>query len=187
MRAELELPSFQRDLSAIRLRARFGPFLHGVQGVPSSNLGAPTNLLRVLSGDIADGLYRAHRDSLPMVHRTICLESRRLGGHFKSDLSSAINALASDEAEGFAMPLTKLKSLARERIQKGQLPPVAPAKMLGGKGDGARCAVCDKTNSADEVELEVEQRLNGSERSLHFHVLCHAAWQLACGEDSRPP
>src|SRR5579864_8772144 len=75
-------------------------------------------------------------------------ESRELDGHFKSDLSSAINAITSDEAEGCAMPLTKLKSLARKRIHKGQLPPVASSQMWGGKGEGARCAVCDKTINA---------------------------------------
>ena len=83
------------------------------------------------------------------------------------------------------MPDTQLRALqrlARARIKEGQLPPVAPRQILGGKGDGARCALCDKTINADEVELEVEQRLVGGVQSLHFHVLCHAAWQLACSE-----
>jgi hypothetical protein len=83
------------------------------------------------------------------------------------------------------VPLTQLKvlqRLARARIEKGQLPPVAPRQMFGGKGDGARCSLCDQAINADEVELEVEQHLIGGVRSLHFHVLCHAAWQLACSE-----
>ena len=80
---------------------------------------------------------------------------------------------------------TELRRLARERIEKGQLPRIAPARMWGGKGAGRRCALCDKTIEAEEPELEVEQRIDGRVQAFPFHVFCHSLWRLECAQDHR--
>jgi hypothetical protein len=86
------------------------------------------------------------------------------------------------------MPLTQvetvLRRVARDRIEKGQLPHVVPPRMWGGKGAGRRCSLCDKPIGPDEMELEVEQHSAGkAEAALSFHVACHALWQLECAQD----
>jgi hypothetical protein len=83
------------------------------------------------------------------------------------------------------MPLTqletKLRRVARDRIAKGQLPRVVPLQMWGGKGTGRLCALCDKAIEPNEMELEVEQRIDGGLPPLRFHVVCHSLWRLECG------
>jgi hypothetical protein len=76
---------------------------------------------------------------------------------------------------------TELRRVARDRMAKGQLPRVVPLQMWGGKGAGRLCALCDKTIEPDEMELEVEQRIDGEIYPLQFHVACHSLWRLECG------
>jgi len=61
---------FSADYSALKARASIGLELHGVQGVPSSNLGAPTNYNNVLSGWIGNTLASkglgAHSTRVPV-------------------------------------------------------------------------------------------------------------------------
>ena len=82
------------------------------------------------------------------------------------------------------MPLTqletKLRRIARSRIATGQLPRVVPLQMLGGKGSGRLCALCDKPITSEEMELEVEPRIDRERAPLCFHVACHSIWGLAC-------
>jgi len=86
-----------------------------------------------------------------------------------------------------AMPLTQFESalrpLARDRISKGRLPRKVRPPLWGGNGTGQLCALCDKTIPPSEVELEVEALVNGTLRTLRFHVLCESAWQLECARD----
>ena len=86
-----------------------------------------------------------------------------------------------------AMPLTQfvsaLRPIARDRISKGHLPRKVRSTLWGGNGSGQLCALCDKTISPSEVELEVEALINGAVRTLRFHVLCESAWQLECARD----
>jgi hypothetical protein len=51
--------------------------------------------------------------------------------------------------------------------------------MWGGKGCGAACDYCRVVVSADEIEYEVEARLEGELFLLHFHPRCHDAWQAS--------
>jgi hypothetical protein len=80
------------------------------------------------------------------------------------------------------MPLTQLETdlrqLARDRIAKGQLPSAVPERMWGGKGSGRSCSLCDKP--IGEMELEVEEHIDGKIQTFHFHVLCQSLWQLEC-------
>lgn len=80
------------------------------------------------------------------------------------------------------MPLTQLeqnlRQLARERIANGQLPSAVPERMWGGKGSGRSCSLCDAP--IRDVELEVEERINDTIQTFHFHVLCQSLWQLEC-------
>lgn len=80
---------------------------------------------------------------------------------------------------------TELRRVARDRIAKGQLPRVEPSQMWGGKSAGGYCALCDKSIEPDEMELEVEQRIDGELAPLRFHVVCHSLWRLECGRS--PP
>ena len=76
---------------------------------------------------------------------------------------------------------TELRRVARDRMAKGQLPRVVPLQMWGGKGAGRLCALCDKTIEPDEMELEVEQRIDREIYPLRFHVACHSLWRFECG------
>jgi len=77
-------------------------------------------------------------------------------------------------------PETELRRVARDRMAKGQLPRVVPFQMWGGKGAGRLCALCDKAIEPDEMELEVEQRIDREIAPLRFHVACHSLWRFEC-------
>ena len=85
------------------------------------------------------------------------------------------------------MPLTQLEAelrlIARARIASGQLPCEAVAQMWGGHGTGEPCALCDKPIQGDEIEFEVEERVEGSVQTLRFHMVCQSVWQLECARD----
>jgi hypothetical protein len=48
--------------------------------------------------------------------------------------------------------------------------------MWGGKGSGVPCDFCRVLVGADDVEYEVEAKLDGATVVLHFHPRCHDAW-----------
>ena len=66
-------------------------------------------------------------------------------------------------------------------MAKGQLPRVEPLQIWGGKSAGGYCALCDQSIEPDEMELEVERRIDGELAPLRFHVVCHSLWRLECG------
>jgi len=83
------------------------------------------------------------------------------------------------------MPLTELESqlrvIARARIAKGELPCLEPPlRMWGGHGSGKGCVVCDKTIEATDVEIEVEETVEGARKVMLFHTVCQSIWQLEC-------
>jgi len=78
---------------------------------------------------------------------------------------------------------TRLRLVARERIEKGKLPHAVPSRMWGGRGGGKPCAICDTIIKREETELEVEERLGGKVETFHFHILCQSLWQLECVRD----
>ena len=83
------------------------------------------------------------------------------------------------------MPLqeleARLRSIARERIARGDLPCLSPPlRMWGGYGSGRRCVVCDRLIESADVELEVEESAEGRLTLMSFHVVCQSIWQLEC-------
>ena len=79
-----------------------------------------------------------------------------------------------------------LKRLAQERIESGQLPCDPSARMWGSRGSGAECALCGRPIGPNEIEYEVEMRVNGTTDTLQFHRVCHSVWHTACeGELTR--
>jgi hypothetical protein len=85
------------------------------------------------------------------------------------------------------MPLTQLETellrVARDRIEREQLPRTVPRSMWGGNGSGRPCALCDQSIRPEEMELEVEQPIRGQARAFQFHVVCQSLWQLECARD----
>jgi len=75
---------------------------------------------------------------------------------------------------------SKLRALARERIQDGRLPNVQANRCWGGKGTGGACVLCDEPIGSDDIEFEIEIATDGAKRSYCLHALCHAAWKLEC-------
>ncbi len=69
---------------------------------------------------------------------------------------------------------SELRRLARERIVRGTLHSEPVLRVWGGKGDGRPCSLCLQRILAHEVEYDVIV----GEQALHFHMLCHGAWQL---------
>ncbi len=54
-----------------------------------------------------------------------------------------------------------------------------PGRMWGGKGCGAPCDYCRVLVSAEEIEYEVEARLDPEVVILHFHPRCYDAWRAS--------
>ena len=73
-----------------------------------------------------------------------------------------------------------LGRLARERIDSGRLPCAPAARMWGGRGTGAACALCGRVIKSDEIEYEVELRTHSAGRTLQFHLGCFSVWRSAC-------
>lgn len=83
------------------------------------------------------------------------------------------------------MPLTELekrvRGIARSRIARGELPCLSPPlRMWGGYGSGRSCVVCDGVIESADVELEVEENVEGRVTLMWFHVVCQSIWQLEC-------
>lgn len=71
-----------------------------------------------------------------------------------------------------------LREKVRARIASGALPQVAPARLFAGHGDNQMCAVCGQSISRMQILYEVELTDRTERKALHFHLVCHAAWQL---------
>ena len=84
---------------------------------------------------------------------------------------------------GQSMTEEQLRRLARERIDRHELPDEEPAQIWGGRGAGHPCALCRSPIGPTECEYELEQRLDGALQVFHFHVECESVWQLECTED----
>ena len=81
------------------------------------------------------------------------------------------------------MPLTEneeaLFAVANERITQGRLPRNVAALFWAEAGTGATCSLCDQTIQHGQVEYEFT-----GDRGvmIHFHMPCHAIWQLVADE-----
>ena len=76
------------------------------------------------------------------------------------------------------------------RLSVAALRSAVPGRMWGGKGCGAPCDYCRVTVNAEEIEYEVEARLDRENLILHFHPRCYDAWRtsrdLPPGEGAAP-
>jgi hypothetical protein len=84
------------------------------------------------------------------------------------------------------MPLTEhekaLFALARKLIANGSLPRTVPKLFWAGSGTGGTCSLCELTIEPEQVEYEMAE---GGGGTLHFHMRCHAIWQLAASDSSK--
>jgi hypothetical protein len=69
----------------------------------------------------------------------------------------------------------KLRRLAYERIQTGELPSQRPSLTRERLCSGERCALCGTPVHFDGVECLTQD----SARSLQFHLTCHTVWVTA--------
>ena len=67
------------------------------------------------------------------------------------------------------------------RLSVAALRSAIPGRMWGGKGCGAPCDYCRVLVGPEEVEYEVEARLDAETLMLHFHPRCYDAWQSSRG------
>jgi hypothetical protein len=74
----------------------------------------------------------------------------------------------------------ELRLIARRRIEQGLLPSAGPSRTWGGKGTGQLCALCDQPIQPGDVELEVEEVVQGAGRTFQFHSACQFLWQVEC-------
>ena len=63
------------------------------------------------------------------------------------------------------------------RLSVAALRSAIPGRMWGGKGCGAPCDFCRVTVSPDEIEYEVEARVDRESLVLHFHPRCYDSWR----------
>jgi hypothetical protein len=74
-----------------------------------------------------------------------------------------------------------LRQQARAAIQSGKVPANRPDRTWGGPGVGARCVICEKPVSRDELEFEFQFAHDGDNPGLdkfHLHLRCFAAWEF---------
>jgi hypothetical protein len=79
-----------------------------------------------------------------------------------------------------------LREQVRTRIDSGALPQVAPARLLAGYGENQPCALCGQPITPTQVEYDVELNYGAERKTLHFHLACHAAWQLEISDPGTP-
>ncbi len=64
-----------------------------------------------------------------------------------------------------------------EALRSGKLPHRSPDRISGGLGAGGSCAICGRTVSADELELQLEFA-TGERSDCHtVHLACYSAWK----------
>ena len=68
--------------------------------------------------------------------------------------------------------------MARDKMDRGELPRVNPQRIWVQAGTWERCALCSSaiTESETEYELQFTLRLV----SFSFHAACYAAWLAEC-------
>jgi hypothetical protein len=64
----------------------------------------------------------------------------------------------------------------QSKLNVAALRRAVPIRMWGGKGSGVPCDFCRVQVGPDDVEYEVEAKLDDFTVMLHFHPRCHDAW-----------
>src|SRR5579872_7143907 len=73
------------------------------------------------------------------------------------------------------------------RLSVAALRSAIPGRMWGGKGCGAPCDFCRVLLSAEDIEYEVEARLDAEDLTLHFHPRCYDIWRTSRSEPATAP
>ena len=73
------------------------------------------------------------------------------------------------------------------RLSVAALHSAVPGRMWGGKGCGAPCDFCRVLVSPEEIEYEVEVRLDRETLVLHFHPRCYDTWRTSRDPSSPEP
>lgn len=82
--------------------------------------------------------------------------------------------MSGSQPAGSSEPAPEQRS---ERLTVAALRNAIPGRMWGGKGCGTPCDYCRVLVSAEEIEYEVEARLDHEVFILHFHPRCYDAWR----------
>jgi hypothetical protein len=75
------------------------------------------------------------------------------------------------------LSLRELRTLAMHLIRHDKLPRSNALRQFGGRGQGGRCALCERCLTREGMELETEFE-SGDVRT--FHVRCFSIWASAC-------
>lgn len=73
-----------------------------------------------------------------------------------------------------------LFALVRDKLCDGRLWPLADGSVIGGKGSGETCWVCEEPIGSDDADYEVSRE--ETQPPVHVHVACYQAWR---GESQR--
>ena len=74
-----------------------------------------------------------------------------------------------------------IRSLIREKLQDGRLPPDRAPRVRGGPADDATCDACGEIITANQVMMEVDLYI-GDEKSWCFHADCFILWNTKRGQ-----
>ena len=83
----------------------------------------------------------------------------------------------------------QLRTVIRERVRTGRLPPVSGGRTFGGRGSNTACDCCGQIIVHREIEYEVElsPALGASGQTFIVHAQCHWIWREESGQQSSPP
>jgi hypothetical protein len=69
---------------------------------------------------------------------------------------------------------------ARELLAEGGLPSAVPSLLWGGLGQGDACALCSQPIQRNEMQYEIEVKMERGAQCFRFHLPCHLAWWAEC-------
>jgi hypothetical protein len=78
------------------------------------------------------------------------------------------------------MDAQALRRLARRRLERGDLPDVAPQRICVNAGDGGQCSLCGEPIRRPEPEYELHFELGHAGVlgvPCRFHSRCHTIWE----------
>jgi len=83
-----------------------------------------------------------------------------------------------DDAAEILTPIDQdEKTLVRQRMRSGRLPPGPANELFGGHGTGALCSCCDRVISPDQIQFEIHAATDGAEQlRLMMHSHCMRIW-----------
>ena len=76
------------------------------------------------------------------------------------------------------MDVEQLRQRIRERLDRGELPRERQDRTWDGHGIGLPCDGCREAIDRDKLEIELQFLSETGFRSVSFHTLCFALWDL---------